>query len=207
METLDHTGKVCPVPVIETKKHLEAAAPGTRIEVIVDNPTAVENLKKFAAQRGYDVEPGDSAPGRFRVFLGKPDAAGAAGASPQTQAAPAASNPGRRPVKVIAISSRTMGEGDDRLGATLLKGFLYALTEHDVWPDTVLFYNGGAFCTTEGSESVEDLRTLEAGGVEILTCGTCLNHYDLAEKLAVGGVTNMYTIVELMAGADSVIKP
>ena len=92
-------------------------------------------------------------------------------------------------------------------GATLLKGFLYALTEQDIWPDTVLFYNGGAFLSTAGSESLDDLRTLEDGGVEILTCGTCLNHYGLADKLAVGGVTNMYTIVELLLAADSVIKP
>ena len=207
MDTLDHTGKSCPLPVIETKKVLEASAPGTSVEVIVDNPTAVENLAKFAQQRGYGFARGEQRPGDFRVVLTTPDAAGAA-SSAQPAASPAsASGAGRRPVKVVAVSSGTMGEGDERLGATLLKGFLYALTELDVWPDTVLFYNGGAFLTTTGSESLEDLRRLEDAGVEILTCGTCLNHYGLADRLAVGGVTNMYTIVEHLMGADVVIKP
>ncbi len=201
METLDHTGKSCPIPVIETKKVLEAAAPGTSVEVIVDNPTAVENLAKFAEQRGYGFTRGDQQPADFHVVLTKPDAPGAA---PGPASAAAA---GRRPVKVVAVSSPTMGDGDDRLGATLLRGFLYALTEQDAWPDTVLFYNGGAYLTTTGSDSIDDLRRLEDAGVEILTCGTCLNHYGLAENLAVGGVTNMYTIVELLMTADVVIKP
>ena len=204
MDTLDHTGKACPIPVIETTRWLEGAPAGARVEVIVDNPTAVENLAKFAGQRGYGFEPGAQGGGEFRVVLAKPDAAGAAPA-PAGSAAPTTSE--RRPRRVVAVGSRTMGEGDERLGATLLKGFLYALTELDVWPDALVFYNGGAHLTTEGSESLEDLRKLESGGVEVLTCGTCINHYGLAAQPAVGGVTNMYSIVELLAGADSVIKP
>ena len=71
----------------------------------------------------------------------------------------------------------------------------------------MLFYNGGARLTTEGSASLEDLKSMEAQGVEILTCGTCLNHYGLKEQVAVGSVTNMYTIVEKRAGAGKVVKP
>lgn len=207
METLDHTGKSCPTPVIETKKVLEASAPGTSVEVIVDNPTAVENLAKFAQQRGYGFTRGDQHPGDFHVVLTKPDAAAAAPAAQPAASPTGAARAGRRPVKVVAVSSGTMGDGDERLGATLLKGFLYALTELDTWPDTVLFYNSGAYLTTAGSESIDDLRRLEDAGVEILTCGTCLNHYGIADNLAVGGVTNMYSIVELMMAADSVLKP
>ena len=198
MERLDMTGKACPIPVITTKRLLEASAPGTTVEVVVDNPTAVDNLAKFASQRGYGFARGGDAPGSFSVVLTAADAV------TSSEAAPAASG---RKTRVVAVSSRTMGEGDERLGATLLKGFLYALTEQDIWPDTVLFYNGGAFLSTAGSESLDDLRTLEDGGVEILTCGTCLNFYGLGDQLAVGGVTNMYSIVELLATADSVIKP
>lgn len=197
MESLDMTGQACPIPVITTKKLLEASAPGTAVEVTVDNPTAVENLAKFASQRGYGFERSGSQDGRFAVVLTS---------SPSPEATPTPTPAGRKKL-VVAVSSRTMGEGDERLGATLLKGFLYALTESSNWPDAVLFYNGGAHLTVEGSESLDDLRTLADAGVEILTCGTCLNHYGLSEKLAVGGVTNMYSIVELLASADSVIKP
>ena len=100
-----------------------------------------------------------------------------------------------------------MGEGNDELGKVLIKGFLYAITQLDTLPDTMLFYNGGATLTTEGSDSLEDLKSLEAQGVEIMTCGTCLNYYDLSDKLAVGSITNMYAIVETLSNADKIIKP
>jgi selenium metabolism protein YedF len=108
---------------------------------------------------------------------------------------------------VVVISSKAMGHGGDELGTALMKGFLYALSQQEQLPSTILFYNGGASITCEGSVSLEDLRSMEAQGVEILTCGTCLNFYGLTEKLAVGTVTNMYTIVEKMNGADLIIKP
>ena len=98
-----------------------------------------------------------------------------------------------------------MGNGDDELGKILIKGFIYALSQMETHPDTILFYNGGAKLTTEDSESLEDLKKMEEEGVEILTCGTCLKHYGLMEKLMVGKVTDMYTIAERMTGADKVI--
>lgn len=88
-----------------------------------------------------------------------------------------------------------------------MKGFLYALSQLEELPKTVLFYNGGARLTVEGSVSVQDLKNMEAQGVEILTCGTCLNYYGLTEKLAVGSVTNMYTIVEKLSGAARLVRP
>ena len=88
-----------------------------------------------------------------------------------------------------------------------MKGFLFALGQLPQLPETVLFYNGGARLTVEGSDSLEDLRALEERGVEILTCGTCLNYYGLTEKLAVGSVTNMYAIAEKLAGAGKVVRP
>ncbi|MBQ2401101.1 MAG: sulfurtransferase-like selenium metabolism protein YedF, partial [Lachnospiraceae bacterium] len=86
------------------------------------------------------------------------------------------------------------------------KGFIYALSQLEELPKTLLFYNGGATITCEESPSVEDLKNMEAQGVEILTCGTCLDYYGLKDKLAVGSVTNMYTIVEKLAQADKIIK-
>ena len=71
----------------------------------------------------------------------------------------------------------------------------------------MLFRSGGAKLTCEGSDSIEDLKKLEEAGVQILTCGTCLKHYGLMEKLMVGKVTDMYTIAERMTGADKVIRP
>ena len=100
-----------------------------------------------------------------------------------------------------------VGEGDEELGRILIKGFIFALTQQEHLPSTILFYNGGARLTCEDSASLEDLKNLASLGVEILTCGTCLNYYGLTEKLQVGGVTNMYVIAQTMAEADLVVRP
>ena len=100
-----------------------------------------------------------------------------------------------------------MGEGEPALGKILMKGFLYALSQMDTLPETILFYNGGVMLTTEGSESLEDLKAMEEQGVKIYSCGTCLDFYNRKDLLKVGEVTNMYTIVELMAKAEKILKP
>ena len=88
-----------------------------------------------------------------------------------------------------------------------MKSFIFAVTQMDALPDKMVFYNGGAKLTIEGSECLDDLKTLEEQGVEIMTCGTCLDYYGIKDKLAVGSVTNMYSIVETLQGAMSVIRP
>ena len=101
-----------------------------------------------------------------------------------------------------------MGEGAEELGKTLLKAFIFSLTQQDKLPKTILLYNGGAHLTCEGSPMLDDLKALEA---EALSSPTglrhCLNFYGLTEKLAVGGVTNMYVIAEKMLNAGNVVKP
>ena len=100
-----------------------------------------------------------------------------------------------------------MGVGNDELGKVLIKGFLYAVSQLEELPKTILFYNGGATLTTEGSASLEDLKNMEAQGVTIKTCGTCLDYYGLKDKLQVGTITNMYDIVETMDKAAHIIRP
>ena len=125
--------------------------------------------------------------------------------SAEEQAQQICAVPARGPV-VVAIGSAEMGNGDPKLGKILMKSFLYSLTQLDALPQTVLFFNGGVRMTTEGSESIEDLKALEAQGVEILSCGTCLDFYGLKDKLRVGGITNMYVIAQTMAEASNVVK-
>ena len=125
----------------------------------------------------------------------------------KVQETPVVCTPDARNNTVVVIASETMGEGDEDLGKLLMKGFIYALTQQESLPSTMLFYNGGAKLTCEDAPTLEDLKSLEAQGVEILTCGTCLNHYGLSEKLQVGSVTNMYVIAEKMTKASLLVKP
>ena len=113
----------------------------------------------------------------------------------------------RETIQLLLYHLTVWGSGNDELGKVLIKGFIFAVTQLDTLPKTMLFYNGGATLTTEDSDSLEDLKSLEAQGVEIMTCGTCLDYYGLKDKLAVGTVTNMYSIVETMAKAGRIVRP
>ncbi|GFO84080.1 sulfurtransferase-like selenium metabolism protein YedF [Anaerostipes butyraticus] len=199
-------GDACPIPVVKTKNAIkELNGPGT-VEVLVDNEIAVQNLTKMAVQKGYEIQSQKLEEQKYQVIM----TVGEGGEGMEKQEDTAEETvciPDSRNHKIVVISSGRMGEGNDELGEVLMKGFIYALTQQDELPETILFYNGGAPFTCEGSPALEDLKQLEAQGVEILTCGTCLNYYGLSEKLKIGDVTNMYVITEKMMQADSIIKP
>ena len=204
-------GDACPIPVVKTKKAIKELDGAGTVETLVDNEIAVQNLTKMANQKGYGVKSEKIADDQFCVTMQiSADAAASKEADTSgkesEEECPVAPS-GHRKNIVVAVTASVMGTGNDELGAVLIKGFLYALTQQDDLPKTILFYNGGAALTCEGSASIEDLKSLEALGVEILTCGTCLNYYKLSDKLVVGGVTNMYEIVERLTKADLVVRP
>ena len=196
---LDARGLTCPLPVINTKKELEGVNIGENIEVIVDNEIAVQNLTKFANVQGFPVSSSKVSDDEFHVNISKGEKA--------VEEEEVICEPKKKDNFVIVISSDKMGEGNEVLGHKLLKAFIFAVTKQDKLPKTMLFYNMGAHMTCEGSEVLEDLKLLESEGVEIMTCGTCLDFYGIKEKLCVGTVTNMYDIAETMEKASKIIKP
>ena len=202
MITVNAMGDACPLPVVKTLNAIKGLTGPETVETLVDNPTAVENLRRLAQSRGCSFSSEKRGEAEYRVLLG----VGAEAELPAEEA-PACYIPPAKKRVVVAVTADHMGEGDPKLGRTLLKGFLFALGQLEELPAVILFYNGGAALSCEGSESLEDLKALESRGVEILTCGTCLNFYGLSEKLRVGSVTNMYSIVETLAGADLVLRP
>lgn len=204
-------GDACPIPVVKTKNAIRELQGAGSVETLVDNEIAVQNLTKMAVQKGYEVHSEKISENEYKVTMtvsaeAAQDAANSAVASVEEENCPVTAPTGKKNT-VVVISSDQMGTGEAELGKTLLKGFIYALSQQDELPTTILFYNKGAFITCEESASIEDLKSLEAQGVEILTCGTCLNFYGLTEKLQVGEVTNMYVIAEKMTQADLIVKP
>ena len=107
--------------------------------------------------------------------------------------------------RVILIGRDRMGGGSDELGRILINSYLYSLTETQPRPDQLIFVNSGVKLACSGSKSLENIKKLEELGVEVLSCGTCLDFFELKEDLQVGGVTNMYTIVEALNGAGKTI--
>lgn len=197
-------GDPCPIPVVKTKNAIKELTEGGQVKVLVDNEIAVQNLTKMANQKQYEVFSEKLEEGKYQVLL----TIGKVQEEREQEIQSEVCIPdARQKNTIVVIGTDRMGEGNDELGKVLIKGFIYALTQMDDLPDKILFYNGGATLTTEGSDSLEDLKSLEAQGVEILTCGTCLNYYNLSDQLAVGSVTNMYAIVEAMSQADKIIRP
>lgn len=209
MVTVNAMGDACPVPVIKTKKAIQTLAGAGTVEVLVDNEIAVKNVSKMALTEGGTVRSEQLGEGEYKVTIVMSGETVQQSGMQQKEDAEVSCTEGSCQGKntVVVIASDRMGEGNDELGKVLVKGFIFAVTQLDELPKTMLFYNGGATLTTEGSDSLADLQLLEEQGVEILTCGTCLDYYGLKEKLCVGNVTNMYTIVETMHAADQIIRP
>ena len=200
--TIDARGLACPLPVVNAKKAAAEMAGGV-LTVLVDNEIAVQNLQKFAKQKGYAAEGKKLAAREYAVEM---RVSGAETAAPAEQA-PVCSPDMRRGGMVVVLSANVMGTGEEKLGRALMKAFVFALTKQDVLPETIVCYNTGAYLSCTGADTLEDLKRLEAEGVNILTCGTCLDFYGIKEQLAVVSVTNMYEIVETMERASTLIRP
>ena len=191
MLKVDAIGQVCPVPIIMTKNALKKIEEG-KVEVSVDNKISLENLEKMSKEMGYAYNIQSSGE-IYRIVINK--------VKENVNIIEESDN------TVVVINSQFMGSGDPELGKILMKGFIYTLSEMDFLPKTILLYNEGVKLAIEGSESLNDLLVLETRGVEILSCGTCLNFYGITEKLKAGTITNMYTIAEKQLRATKVIKP
>lgn len=199
---VDAMGDNCPIPVIKTKKALDALTESAIVEVSVDNEIALQNVIKMANQKELSTTSETINENQFIIRIQYGDVE-----SQEVQKEEILCKVDKEEKTVVVLSSDKMGEGNDDLGKVLIKGFIYALTQLDKYPKSILLYNSGVKLSSEGSDSIEDLKILENNGVEILSCGTCLNFYELSDKLKVGSVTNMYTIVEELSSATNVIRP
>ena len=171
MITVNAMGDACPIPVVKTKNAIrELGEAGGVVETLVDNEIAVQNLTKMANQKGYGVKSEKLAVNQFKVTMtvGEGAEAPAVNEAEECLVVPG----GKKKTVVVAISSDKMGEGSDELGHILMKSFLYALGQQDELPDAIIFYNGGAHVTCQESPALEDLKSMEAQGVEITTCGS-----------------------------------
>ncbi|NEZ45960.1 sulfurtransferase-like selenium metabolism protein YedF [Clostridium niameyense] len=188
---IDCKGLKCPQPVINTKKYFDSIEEG-QATVIVDNEVAKNNICKFSENNGYNVK-SEEKDSLHYIEITK-------------EACSCCQDINLDEKKlVMVISKNTLGSGDDKLGSALMKSYLYALSESDKIPSDLLFLNGGVKLTVEGSDCLETIQTLKNKGVNILSCGTCLDFYGIKDKLKVGEITNMYTIVEKMTSGNNTI--
>jgi selenium metabolism protein YedF len=193
MKTIDCRGQQCPQPVIQTRKLMLAEA-GSVLEVLVDDQVCRDNVSRLATTMGYSIKVEESDV-EIRLELSP-------GAKPEESHANAStSGPG-----IIFIGSDQMGSGNAELGQILMKNFIFTLTEADILPDAIYCVNSGVRLTIKGSDVLEPLEALADRGVDIASCGLCLEYFDVADSLAVGRVSNMLELVNGLEGAGNVIR-
>lgn len=200
MKIVDARGKVCPQPVIMTKQ--EADKGENEITVIVDNVTSRENVLKFGSKLSYNTNVEEKGDGIY-IHLKKEALNTCEEAT--YEAAEDSLNKLKQEKKGFVIGSDKLGKGSDDLGRVLMKSFLYTLSETKPYPSFLIFLNSGVKLTVAGSESLDDLKKLESSGVKIVSCGTCLDFFEIKDKLEVGNISNMYDIVETIADSDNAV--
>lgn len=193
---IDAKGIACPQPVILTKKALEQQ---DEITVIVDNATAVENVRRMGTRSGCEVDIEKKEDGTFHLHLSKKGEKAPSGTFSDSCATAGQ--------LVVVISSDRMGRGNDELGHVLMRSFVHTLLTLDPLPETLIFYNTGVKLTVKESEVLDDLKKIEDAGVSILVCGTCLNYFGISNDLACGVVSNMYDITSTIAAARRQVMP
>ncbi len=194
---VDARGQLCPKPVIMTKKELDKLSNGI-VTTIVDNEVAKDNVSKLAISYGYSFIIDKGKDNEYYIHITK----GGIGEEPDSNVC----IPDTFKDLTIAIGSDKMGNGGEELGKILIKSFIYTVKETTPWPATMVFFNSGVYLTCEGSQVLEDLKALADEGVEIISCGTCLDYYNIKDKLQVGEIGNMYSIYEKMRNANSTIN-
>jgi len=189
---VDARGLDCPQPVLATKKALESIEQGV-VRVIVDNPVSRDNVKRFAESRGCQTMVEEKLE-EFHLEIVKGDSA---------KTEQKRENPNGE--EVVVICTDVLGTGERELGEILMMAFIKTLMEVEPIPAKLIFMNAGVRLTTEGSEVLNPLKALEEKGVRIFSCGTCLDYYNLKDKLKIGVATNMYDTVQYLMAAGKVI--
>ncbi len=199
MSEIDCRGKACPEPVILTKDALAQIKEGELI-IIVDNPSSSGNVERFAQSQGCSVTV-EKRGQDFYLHIQKAEVFKADDEAELVQKKDKAEK------VVVYINSHLLGVGDEALGSFLMKAFLKTLVDLERRPDRLILINSGVQLASEDSKVLETLRGLSEEGMEIVSCGTCIDFYGLKDKMKVGVISNMYDIVQSLLGADRLIRP
>ena len=209
MIVVNATGRACPESVAMTRAALDKGA--EELEVLVDNPQAATNVKRFLEDRGFRVLLQDD-DGRLKLTAGRktePSVSASQAPAPQVPApVPVAPMPVPRPAEGLAvlITGKTLGRSDEELGEILVKGFLSAFSQLDVPPRTVALINEGVKLALFDSSSCDHLKNLERKGTNILVCGTCVNHFGITDSVGAGVISTMFEIVEALNGSGRILS-
>ena len=205
MKIVDTRGLTCPAPLIKTRQGLTEAAADEAVQVIIDNKTSLGNVKRYLADNKLTFtvrEEGDLA----YVTVTRGDKTEMSTNEEEYCAPEATKSPLARNT-VVAVTSEKMGSGDDELGAKLMVTFFRTLVMIEPAPDSVVFYNSGVKLAMDNSPVLEFIKELLAKGTSVYICTTCINHFNIKNRLPVGSFSDMYQILNVLNDADHIIRP
>lgn len=206
MKTVDTRGLTCPAPLIKTRQGLNEAAPGEDVQVIIDNPTSLSNVKRYLSDNRLEFSVREEG-GVSVVTVARGEGSELSANETEYCTTDAGPVPCGHRTTVVAVTSERMGSGDDELGTKLMVSFFRTLVLLEPVPSAVVFYNAGVKLGLEDSPVIEHIRELAEKGVSIYLCTTCINHFGIRDRLPVGSFSDMYQILNVLKDADHIIRP
>lgn len=191
-KTVDARGLISPQPVLLTRQAL-AEETVTEVVTIVDQATEANGLTRLGQAMRYDTTV-EEKQGSYYIHIGKKE-----------HASTLILDESMHGSTVLVISSNTLGCGEEQLGTSLMRSFVYSLSQMEGVIRTVIFLNSGVFLTTEGSPVLDYLTGMEERGVEIMSSSTCLDYYHLQDKIRVGITGNIFLITEKIIEAPRLV--
>lgn len=200
--TVDARGQICPKPLILTKQALESSATGAAIVVLIDNETSCQNVEHFLRDNG--MTPDITRDGSLFSLRFIKQAAALVAPDAAVYCLPA---PGANGSYVVSLASDSVGRGPVELGRVLARGLIETLKSVEPAPTHLILYSSGILLAVDDSPMVDSLRALEARGIKVMICGTCVDHYQKKSEIHVGTISNMLSLLEVQIAAGKIIAP
>lgn len=204
---IDTRDELCPKPIIMVKKAIKESSGETTLKIKTNNRTSLENLLRFLKDNNYlsdvvnyndyweitAIQNTESSSINDSIDISKYCNTSTPVDTPQNN------------TSVLVVKSKFMGQGDDDLGEVLIKGYFNALSESENPPGKIIFYNSGVFLSVADSPVIKSLIKLKEKNIDLLICGTCVDYYQLKEKINIGEISNMFTICEILNNTNKII--
>ncbi len=197
--SVDARGLPCPQPLMLAKKTLTELSEGESLQMLLDNKLSCDNVIRFLKDHG--LTPELSVEEGVYTLEVKKGAVTAPLGNAAAYCAPAQPKVG----PVIVINHHGMGSGSEELGKILLQACINTLKDVAPQPVAILCYNAGVFAVAKGAPTVPALTELVAQGVTLLVCGTCVDYFEMQNRVAIGTISNMYDILQQLSTAERII--
>ena len=198
MRKIDCRNLACPTPVLETKKALESLKIGEKLSILLNSQASKENVLRFLSSQGLKPEFSELE-GEFEIVVLKENNE----ISSEKDFA-CSSDKNATCKKILFLKADSVGNGE--LGKKLIVGFLDTLKSADNAPSAIICVNEAVLINTNSEHTAHKaMKELENKGIEVISCGSCLEFYGKTKDLKLGRIGNALEILNLLFDKDKVV--